>query len=64
NKIELFNDQDSLDQTDLTTRRIDTTEAKPIRQHFYRIFSDEQEFIDKELVNIEKQRLIQKSESP
>ncbi|CAG8458631.1 10479_t:CDS:2 [Scutellospora calospora] len=44
--------------------RRELTHAKPIRQHFYRTSPDEQEFIDKELVDMEKQGLIQKSKSP
>ncbi|CAG8752645.1 15637_t:CDS:2, partial [Gigaspora rosea] len=39
---------EKLGTTSLVTHRIDTAEARQIRQHFYRTSPDEQEFLDRE----------------
>ncbi|CAG8694533.1 15248_t:CDS:2, partial [Racocetra persica] len=46
---------DKLGTTSLVTHHIDTGDAKPIKQHFYRTSPDEQEFLDEELESLEKQ---------
>ncbi|CAG8765061.1 22427_t:CDS:2, partial [Cetraspora pellucida] len=48
---------DKLGTTSLVTHHIDTGDAKPIKQHFYRTSPDEQEFLDEELESLERQGL-------
>ncbi|CAG8612631.1 16882_t:CDS:2 [Cetraspora pellucida] len=49
---------DKLGTTSLVTHHVDTGEARPIKQYFYRMFPDKQEFLDKELESLERQGLI------
>ncbi|CAG8691028.1 20062_t:CDS:2 [Cetraspora pellucida] len=50
---------DRLGTTSLITHHIDTGEAQPIKQHFYVTSPDEQEFLDKKLKSLERQRIIE-----
>ncbi|CAG8502633.1 17012_t:CDS:2 [Cetraspora pellucida] len=52
---------DKLGTTSLITHYIDTGEARPIKQYFYKTFSDKQKFLDNKLESLERQGLIEKS---
>ncbi|CAG8766663.1 12172_t:CDS:1, partial [Ambispora leptoticha] len=64
-EINIFtNNMQGLSKTTVTSHRIDTGGAKPIKQRAYRAAPNEHEFIEQELKELEERGLIQKSSSP